>query len=149
MIKPGVLRVKTMKSISHPQVTVLEIKPVFRSLHYTIQFDGCFFFFCFFFFATAFTIFYLLFPFWIVHRNKIMFPKLLRKMLRGTNQKIYDYCTCSGLQAEKNWISRPENSIEYRSVFEHWAILKWTTISRERASVYSTPIAKTGGVFHA
>ena len=59
MIKPGVLRVKTMKSISHLQVTVLEIKPVFRSLHYTIQFDGCFFFlfFCFVFFATAITIF--------------------------------------------------------------------------------------------
>jgi len=47
MIKPGVLRVKTMKSISRPQVTMLEIKPVFRSLHYTILFDGClFFFFC-------------------------------------------------------------------------------------------------------
>ena len=45
MIKPGVLRVKTMKSISHPQVTVLEIKPVFRSLHYAIQFDRFFFFF--------------------------------------------------------------------------------------------------------
>lgn len=55
MIKPGVLRVKTMKSISHLQVTVLEIKPVFRSLHYTIQFDGCVFFV--FFFATAITIF--------------------------------------------------------------------------------------------
>ena len=58
MIKPGVLRVKTMKSISHLQVTVLEIKPVFRSLHYTIQFDGCFLFlFLFFFFATAIAIF--------------------------------------------------------------------------------------------
>lgn len=66
MIKPGVLRVKTMKSISHLQVTVLEIKPVFRSLHYTIQFDGCFFFcfvFCSLFFATAITIFLPFVPF--------------------------------------------------------------------------------------
>ena len=66
MIKPGVLRVKTMKSISHLQVTVLEIKPVFRSLHYTIQFDGCFFFFCFFvlfFLLLLLPFFYLLLPF--------------------------------------------------------------------------------------
>ena len=66
MIKPGVLRVKTMKSISHLQVTVLEIKPVFRSLHYTIQFDGCcccFFCLFVFFFATAITIFLTFVPF--------------------------------------------------------------------------------------
>ena len=54
-----------MKSISHLQVTVLEIKPVFSSLHYTIQFDGCVFFFVFFvfFFATAITIFLSFVPF--------------------------------------------------------------------------------------
>ena len=64
MIKPGVLRVKTMKSISHLQVTVLEIKPVFRSLHYTIQFDGCFLFlFLFFFLLLLLPFFYLLLPF--------------------------------------------------------------------------------------
>ena len=32
MIKPGMLTVKTMKSISHPQVTVLEIKTVIIAL---------------------------------------------------------------------------------------------------------------------
>ena len=61
MIKPGVLRVKTMKSISHPQVTVLEIKPVFRSLHYTIQSDGCcccfFFGYCYYHFFTFCSLF--------------------------------------------------------------------------------------------
>ena len=77
MIKLGVLRVKTMKSISHPQVTVLEIKPVFRSLHYTIQFDGWFFFF--FFFSTAITIFLPFVPFLNCRSEQNYVPKAIEK----------------------------------------------------------------------
>ena len=80
MIKPGVLRVKTMKSISHPQVTVLEIKPVFRSLHYTIQFDGCCCCCCCCcFLATAITIFLPFVPFLNCRSEQNYVPKAIEK----------------------------------------------------------------------
>ena len=111
MIKPGVLRVKTMKSISNLQVTCI------TQFSLTVVFIFCFF--CF-FLLLLLPFFYLLFPFWIVDRNKIMFSKLLRKMLRGTNQKIYDYCTCSRSSSRKKLNS--ETGKKYGIQIGIWAL---------------------------
>ena len=75
--------------------------------------------------------------------TKLCSQSYWEKCCEVQTKKLTIIALVPGLQAEKNWISRPENSIEYRPVFEHWVILKWDTISRERASVYSTQIAKS------
>ena len=135
-----------MKSISHPQVTVLEIKPVFRSLHYTIQFDGCFFFF----FATAITIFFFLpfVPFLNCRSEQNDVPKAIEKSVARYEPENLRLLHLFQVFKPKKTEFRDRkivlNTDRYLSIEQS---LKWSTISRERASVYSTQIAKTGSFF--